>query len=608
MLEGRVNRRGRTSILDRYGSKLRRIVDHQQAEQVVAQGMRLQRLDALMRNVVENSFDGILTIREDGGIETANDAALRLFGYPRNAIQDCQIGTLLPNLKRNGGDMAGLFQLGYGHREVTGRRRDGSNFPLDLAISDTRLNEDRVFIAIVRDISERHLQQEQLRHQALHDSLTGLPNRTLLVDRIDHALEAARRDRQPQALILLDLDRFKEINDTLGHHVGDMVLADLARRLVQPIRESDTIARLGGDEFAVLLPAVSDLERAQRVAERIFRSLDGPFEVEGLKLEVGVSIGIAMYPEHAEDTSRLLQCADVAMYAAKKGHSHIALYDAANDHNSVRHLPLRGELRHAIENETLLFHYQPKIDLKTRRTSSVEALARWEHPEHGFIPPTDFILQAERTGLIQPLSLWAFNTALSQLAEWRGAGLDIGMAVNLSTRTLQEDNLPDLLEELLQKWQVEAHHLTLEITESAIMVDPDRAMSVARRLDAIGLRLSIDDFGTGYSSLAYLKRLPVHELKIDRSFVMQMADDENDAVIVRSTIDLAHNLGLQVVAEGIECERHIDLLADLNCDVGQGYFISYPLPGPELATWMLEAPWRPAQVDEPPANAAKPAE
>ena len=565
----------------------------------MVQGARLQRLDALMTSVVQNSFDAILTIREDGRIEMANDAALRVFGYERDNFDGCRIGQLIPALSQHDGGLAGLFKLGYGHREATGRRRDGSEIPVELAISDTRLGDDRVFIAIVRDISERQLRQEQLRHQALHDALTGLPNRTLLIDRLDHALELARRHSEPLALLLLDLDRFKDINDALGHHVGDMVLTDLARRLVQPIRESDTVARLGGDEFAVLLPAISDLDRARSVSERILKSLDRPFEVEGVTLEVSVSIGIAMYPEHAEDTSRLLQCADVAMYDAKRGHKRVSLYDPATDHNTVQHLTLPGELRQAIESDELSFHYQPKIDLRSRRACSVEALVRWHHPEHGVIPPTEFIGQAERTGLIKPLTLWGINTALAQLGEWLGAGLDIGVAVNLSARILQEEGLPDLLTELLGKWKVEPSLLTLEITESAIMIDPERAMEVGGRLAATGVRLSIDDFGTGYSSLAYLKRLPVHELKIDRSFVMQMTENENDAAIVRSTIDLAHNLGLTVVAEGVETERQVELLTRLDCDIAQGFFISHPLPVPELTRWMREAVWRPDNGTSP---------
>lgn len=455
------------------------------------------------------------------------------------------------------------------------------------------------FVGYWIDITDRKTQQAQLEHQALHDALTGLPNRTLLVDRLDHALCAARRDRMAVALLLLDLNRFKDINDTLGHRVGDKVLSEVAERLAKPLRESDTVARLGGDEFAILLPAMADLERARNVATRLLESLDEPFQVENLSLEVGASIGIALYPVHAEDGARLLQCADVAMYAAKHNQSHVALYDASKDHNSIRHLTLTGELRQAIEHDHLLFHYQPKIDLRTRRICGVEALARWHHPTLGFIPPNEFVAQAEHTGLIQPLTLWAFNTALRQLAELQRAGLDIGMAVNLSARNLHEERLPDLLADLLRTCEVAPEHVTLEITESAIMLDPERALEVVSRFDAIGVHLAIDDFGTGYSSLAQLKRLPVDQLKIDKSFVMQMTEDENDLAIVRSTIDLAHNLGLEVVAEGIESHQILQLLDELGCDIGQGYFICHPLPIADLTKWLADALSDVADLTEP---------
>ena len=586
------NRRGRqSSLLRRYTTQLGKSTQQTRAEMAIVQGAKLQRVDAFMRNVVEHSFDGILTFRSDGGIEMANAAALMVFGYQRSELIDRDFTILFPDLVPGDGNLAELFQLGHGYREVLGKRKDGSTFPLELAISDARFGEDRMFIAIVRDITERKAQQDQLEHQALHDALTGLPNRVLLMDRLSHALDMAKRDSQPLGLLLLDLDRFKEINDTLGHHVGDLLLRNVAQRLVKPLRKTDTIARLGGDEFAVLLPAVTDLERAKRVSLRILKELEEPFQLENLSLEIGVSIGIAMYPDHAEDQSRLLQSADVAMYMAKKVQTHIELYDQGKDHNSLRHLTLSGELRQAIELGQLSFHYQPKLDLATGRVTQVEALARWRHPVHGYIPPEEFIIQAERTGLIEALSLWEFNTAFGQLAAWRDIGLQVGMAINLSAGNLHKRSLPNLLEELLKQWKVEPGQLTLEITESAIMVDPDSAHEVLTQLDDIGLRLSIDDFGTGYSSLASLKRLPVDELKIDKSFVIHMTENENDAVIVRSTIDLAHNLGLSVVAEGIETEPHIALLRGLGCDIGQGFFIGRPMPVEKMTEWFKNAPY-----------------
>jgi diguanylate cyclase (GGDEF)-like protein/PAS domain S-box-containing protein len=463
-------------------------------------------------------------------------------------------------------------------------------------------------IGAVQDITERQAYQEELKRRALYDSLTGLPNRTLLVDRLAHGIEIARRERRPLALLLLDLDRFKEINDTLGHQVGDRLLKEVARRFRKTLRKADTVARFGGDEFLILLPAVTDLDRARRVAARLHKTLDRSFNLSGMSFAIGASIGIALYPEHAETAGELMQCADVAMYMAKKGPSGVAVYDSAKDHNSLRHLALSGELRQAIETDQLSFHYQPKIDLRRRRVCGVEALVRWQHPKQGAIPPDEFVSQAERTGLIQKLTHWGLNEAIRQLAGWRALGLDLGLAVNLSAANLLQDSLPDLIEDFLGTWEVAPGHLTLEITENAIMVDPERALEVAKRLNAIGVRLSIDDFGTGYSSLAYIKRLPVDELKVDKSFVMQMDEDKNDAVIVRSTIELAHSLGLVVVAEGIEKDVHIELLDKLACDVGQGFFISHPLPPDQLIRWLGETDWWPDTPDEdeaPPPSARK---
>jgi len=411
----------------------------------------------------------------------------------------------------------------------------------------------------------------------------------VMATRLEQSLEIARRDSAPIALLLLDLDRFKEINDTLGHHVGDALLCNVARRLNKLIGKSDTFARLGGDEFAFLLPPTSGLARARRVADRISQALERPFEFAGLSLEVGGSIGIAMFPEHADNETRLLQCADVAMYMAKRGQTRIAQYDSEQDQNSVRQLALTGQLRRAIETNELSFHYQPKLDLAKNRVVAVEALARWQHPTHGPIPPDEFITQAEHTGLIEPLTAWCFDTALDQVAEWQRAGRELNVAINLSPRALHLESLPDLLAARLKKYDVSPQLVTLEITESGIMHDTEAALRNIDRFDAMGVRLSIDDFGTGYSSLAILKQLPVDELKIDKSFVMHMTENDDDAVIVRSTIDLAHNLGLKVVAEGIESAEHVDLLSELGCDVGQGYFFSRPLPAPELSAWLDNA-------------------
>ena len=426
------------------------------------------------------------------------------------------------------------------------------------------------------------------RHQALHDSLTDLPNRTLFHDRIEQALRQARRERILGAVLLIDLDRFKEVNDTLGHQKGDSLLKDIGIRLRGALRESDTIARLGGDEFGVLLPGLGTSAGATQAAEKIRATLEQDFLIDDLPVHIDASVGIALYPQHGEDVDMLLQHADVAMYEAKRTHSGYEIYSVEHDpYNPVR-LAMVGELRKALEANEVVLHYQPKLDLESGTVVGAEALVRWQHPTRGLIAPVEFVPMAERTGLIRPLSRYVLNVALAQAREWRDAGLDLKVSVNLSARNLLDPALPEDVSRLLAKWRVPAAILELEITESTIMVDPNRAMEVLRRLHTMGIALSIDDFGTGYSSLAYLKELPVNELKIDRTFVANMATNRGDAFIVRSTIDLAHNLRLQVVAEGVEDEHTMNELAALGCNVAQGFHIGRPVPPQAFAQWLAD--------------------
>jgi diguanylate cyclase len=423
-------------------------------------------------------------------------------------------------------------------------------------------------------------------HQALHDALTGLPNRTLLRDRTDQAIRQADRELIPAALLLLDLERFKEVNDTLGHHYGDQLLVQVGQRLQAALREVDTVARLGGDEFAVLLPRIETAEGAVAVARKLQAALAQPFLLEGLTLDVEASIGLAIYPEHGSDPDELLQHADIAMYVAKDTHAGFVLFDPAQDQHSPRRLALLGELRRAIEGRQLILHYQPKVDAHTGQMLGVEALVRWQHPTHGLIPPNDFIPLAERTGLIGPLTHYVLDAALRQCRDWRQAGHELAVAVNVSARRLLDLEFPDEVAGLLARWEVPARLLVVEITESTIMADPTRALEILGRLNAMGVQLSIDDFGTGYSSMAYLKSLPVHELKVDRSFVTHMTSDNRDAVIVRSTLDLGRNLGLRVVAEGVEDQTTLQELDVLGCDAIQGYYVSRPVPPDDLISWL----------------------
>jgi len=423
-------------------------------------------------------------------------------------------------------------------------------------------------------------------HQALHDALTGLPNRTMLRDRTDQAIHQADRELVPAALLLLDLERFKEVNDTLGHHYGDQLLVQVGERLLAALRQVDTVARLGGDEFAVLLPRIETGEGAVAVARKLQATLAQPFLLEGLALDVEASIGVALYPDHGADPDELLQHADIAMYVAKETHAGFVLFDPTLDQHSPGRLALLGELRRAIDQQQLVLHYQPKVDAHTGQLLGVEALVRWQHPDHGLIPPNDFIPLAERTGLITPLTHYVLDAALRQCQQWRQAGHELAVAVNISARRLLDLEFPDEVAGLLARWEVPARLLVVEITESTIMADPARALEILSRLNTMGVQLSIDDFGTGYSSMAYLKSLPVHELKVDRSFVTHMSSDNRDAVIVRSTIDLGRNLGLRVVAEGVEDQTTLQELDVLGCDAIQGYHISRPVPPDDLIHWL----------------------
>jgi len=426
-------------------------------------------------------------------------------------------------------------------------------------------------------------------HLAHHDSLTGLPNRTLFYRRVEEAIDRAGSSGGPAAVMILDLDRFKEVNDTLGHHSGDRLLQSTGERIAGVLRGDDVVARLGGDEFAVLLPAVDGLESTLAVAERIRGALSAPLELDGVPIAIEASIGIALHPEHGDAVEELMQRADVAMYAAKSAHAPWSLYSPGDDPYSPERLAMVGELRAGIENGQLELHYQPKAELPGGEVRSVEALVRWRHPRMGLVSPADFIPLAEHTGLIRPLTLRVLEDALAQCAAWAAEGLDLPVAVNLSARNLADPDLPDLVAERLRAAGVAPDRLKLEITESSLMADRVGARAILDRLAEMGVALSIDDFGTGYSSLAYLSDLPVSELKIDRGFVARMGGGRRDAFIVRATIDLGRSLGLSVVAEGVETEEEWCELARLGCDLAQGFFLGRPMPAAQLSGWLKAA-------------------
>ena len=442
-----------------------------------------------------------------------------------------------------------------------------------------------------RDITERRLYIDKLEYQANHDSLTLLPNRNLLYARLRVALDT-QSDGQAFALLLIDLDRFKEINDTLGHQAGDSLLRQLGPRLGEAVAEQQaTVARLGGDEFAILLPRIRNVQQAVVSAHKILDAIRQPFKLEGLDAEISASIGITACPAQASDISTLMRYADVAMYHAKAERLGVSVYQASYDPHSTKRLTLLSELSRAIREDQLELYFQPKVNIATRRVYGFEALLRWNHPKMGFIPPGEFIPLVEVTELIQPLTAWVLERSVQQAAEWYKQGLHFSVAANLSAQNLLEEGFAEHVGVLLERYDLPAERLELEITESTIMVNPDRAGRALDAVNALGVGLSIDDFGTGYSSLAYLKRLPVQALKIDYSFVISMLTDQQDEIIVNSTINLAHNLGLKVVAEGVEEEALLDKLEAMGCEMAQGYFIARPMPVSELEDWIKDSGW-----------------
>jgi diguanylate cyclase (GGDEF)-like protein len=436
---------------------------------------------------------------------------------------------------------------------------------------------------------ELEAKQQEKEYQALHDALTDLPNRVLFRSRLADVVEAAQEEGAADrviAVLLIDLDHFKEVNDTLGHHFGDLLLQQIGPRLATTLREHDLMARLGGDEFGIVLSDLPDEAMAVRVAERIIEELERPLSVEGLQLDVSGSIGIAVYPRHSDDVETLMRRADVAMYAAKESGSGYEVYNPSLDRHSAARLTLIGQVRPAIDNHELVLWYQPKLRLSDERVAGVEALVRWMHPERGIVMPDDFIPMVERTVLLRPMTQYLLEQALRQSHAWERMGLSMEMAVNLSPRSLLDQHLPEQVAEELSRWQVPPERLTLELTESFLMSESGRSTGVLAGLSEVGVVLSIDDFGTGYSSLSHLRRLPIREIKIDRSFVTHMREDPNDQMLVRATVDLGRNLGLRVVAEGVETQDTLEELALMGCDMAQGYLLTKPLPPAELTAWL----------------------
>jgi diguanylate cyclase (GGDEF)-like protein/PAS domain S-box-containing protein len=561
------------------------ITDRKQVEEA------LRESEERFRAVFNKAAVGIARIDLAGRIIEANPALQRMLGYSADELTHNPLATFVHPDHVREGRLTQLTDLSAGTRqemqqELRYVHKLGGLVWCNSIASLVRgpSNEPLFLIAMTEDITARKKQEVALEHQALHDGLTDLPNRTLMFDRLRQAILVGKREHHPLALLMMDLDGFKEINDTLGHHGGDDVLRNVATRLKAQLRESDTVARLGGDEFAIILTGVADEAAAGATATRILHALQEPLLIEGETLEIRASIGIVLFPLHAEDADTLLRRGDAAMYEAKRAGAGTAFYTLEHDVDSGS-LTLTFELRRAIEDNALLLHYQPILRCGTGEVIGVEALVRWPHPRHGLMAPDRFIPLAEQSRLIRPLGRRVLEAAVQQQDRWWREGITLRMAVNLSIRNLLDPELVQCVTRVLGTYTVPPAWLTLEITESTLMADTEETLKVLAPLKAMGVRVSIDDFGTGFSSLSNLKRLPIDELKIDKTFVTEMASKKKDGLIVRSTIDLAHALGLVAVAEGVEEASAWAMLAAQGCDLAQGYYLCRPLPAAELVRW-----------------------
>jgi len=569
------------ALVATFGAATMRSLD-QQTWRAVAYALGIKRSDALLRSVVDASTDAIVCVDAQGTIRTANPAMSRILGCVHAALFDAELAQFVPGFKSDV-DL-GLAALTGTPLERVAQTADGRRLPVEITLSRVA-TEEGLFTAIIRDVSERQAQQRALEHQATHDPLTGLPNRTALARYLGTLL--GRTDSRARvALLMLDLSRFKEVNDTLGHDVGDEVLREVARRFSAQLKSQAFISRIGGDEFAVVLPDVANHAAIDELARSLIQSLRTAIDTRGIAIEVGVNIGIAVAPDHGLDSRELLRHADVAMYAAKRHGAGFEYYDIVDDHHTVRRLGMLSELRAAIENGGIALHYQPQIDLKTGSARSVEALVRWQHPMYGNVSPAEFVTLAEATDVIHPLTYWAIRRALADLADWSRQGIELRVAINVSARVLQDVEFPRRLKQLLGATAIHPKHIELEITESAMLVDPERAKHIVRELHGLGVLISIDDYGTGFSSLGYLRDLRVHALKLDKSFVVDLETRAQNRVIVESTAQMAHALGLQVVAEGVETKWVEEYLRSIDYDLAQGYLFARPMPAEDFSNWI----------------------
>jgi len=535
----------------------------------------------------QSELGQILILTEGSQPIYINDAFVRLTGFSAEELKRLDSLFDLVPADQQLSLPSDLEQRLQGERtrsfETTILAKDGRRIELEGTDLRFQAGGRTLVFTLAQDVTDRKAARRALEHQATHDSLTGLPNRRLIRERIESL--SGRPAPAPFTVISLGLDHFREVNDTFGHRAGDLLLQQVALRLKAQTSNGQVMARLTGDTFAALLPGVGDSD-ADRESTALLQAMEEPFEVEGQALDIGASVGVATFPDGGKDADELLRHADIAMSAAKTSRGTVVQYHPELERGGASRLALMAELRRAIHDNRLLLHYQPLVDLRTGRLKRFETLVRWEDPRHGVIPPMEFIPFAEKTRLIRPLTRWVLRSALRQWRSWHDAGRSFPMAVNISMRDLIDPAFPEEIDELIREAGADPHQLVLEITEGVIMTEPERVLQILARLKHTGVRLAVDDFGTGYSSLAYLHRLPVDEIKIDKSFISAMAGDVSKSNIVRAAVDLGHSLRLEVVAEGIEDMQTWDLLTALGCDVAQGYYISRPMSAAAAEEWM----------------------
>jgi diguanylate cyclase (GGDEF)-like protein/PAS domain S-box-containing protein len=564
----------------------------------IAQGRTLEILrdsENRFRSIVESASDAIILLNYRGEITSWNHSAETIFGYTEDLILGQPVSALFPasyvqHLSQSGACDAlitsGLLLAGSRATELNGIRQDGTEFPLEISLSSWENDEGVFYSGIVRDVTERKSLEDQLTHQALHDPLTKLANRVLFRDRVEHAVERGARTKGPVAVLFLDLDNFKSVNDSLGHAAGDELLVSVTKRLEACLRASDTPARLGGDEFAVLVEDIEHGDGAVFIAERIRNVLSQPFTIAGTDVFVGTSIGIANTETGHESPDELLRNADVAMYMSKsQGKDRYTVFKSEMHDALLKRVRIETDMRSAIDKKEFVIFYQPIVDLRSEKVMGMEALVRWNHPQHGLIPPLDFIPVAEETNLILPLGTWILEEACTRAREWQLSyeyGADLSITVNISSRQFQDRGLLDTVNAALSKSGLPAQCLILEITESTMLMNTEATITKLTQLKSLGVRLAIDDFGTGYSSLSYLQRFPVDILKIDKSFVDKITATKEGAAVARAIITMSDTLHLKTIAEGIESLGQSTELQNLGCELGQGFHFAKPLPASEM--------------------------